>query len=77
MANVTLFSQIISVLDKAKLHQLVTTHNSNKYQKGYDSWAGLCFCFCRIYSTTIRLRKQARTTQQQGTFAIKTTKNQL
>ena len=39
--NVTLFSQIISKLDRSKFKKLVKTHKSDKHQKGFDSWSNL------------------------------------
>lgn len=49
MANVTLFSQIISGLDRSKFNQLVKRHNSNKHQKGFDSWTHLVsMLFCQF-----------------------------
>lgn len=41
MANVTLFSQIISLIDRWSFNKLIKKHNSNKHQKGYDSWTHL------------------------------------
>ena len=49
MANVTLFSQIISLIDRSSFSRLVKKHNSNKHQKGYDSWTHLvAMLFCQF-----------------------------
>jgi hypothetical protein len=49
MINITLFSQIISKLDKSKFKKLVNTHQSNKHQKGFDSWSHLVsMLFCQF-----------------------------
>lgn len=49
MINITLFSQIISKLDKSKFKKLVKTHQSNKHQKGFDSWSHLVsMLFCQF-----------------------------
>lgn len=49
MANVTLFSQIISLIDRWSFNKLVKKHNSNKHQKGYDSWTHLvAMLFCQF-----------------------------
>ncbi|MGB4204100.1 MAG: IS4 family transposase [Bacteroidales bacterium] len=49
MANVTLFSQIISLIDRLSFNKLIKKHNSNKHQKGYDSWTHLvAMLFCQF-----------------------------
>ncbi|MBL4708191.1 MAG: DUF4372 domain-containing protein [Flavobacteriales bacterium] len=49
MINVSLFSQIIQKLDRSKFHQLVKSHNSDKYQKDYSSWTQLVsMLFCQF-----------------------------
>lgn len=49
MANITLFSQIIKLLDRRKFDKLVKTHNSDKHQKGYTSWTHLVsMLFCQF-----------------------------
>jgi hypothetical protein len=49
MVNVTLFSQIISKLDRTKFKKLVKTHKSDKHQKGFDSWSHLVsMLFCQF-----------------------------
>lgn len=49
MVNVTLFSQIISKLDRSKFKNLVRDHNSDKHQKGFDSWSHLVtMLFCQF-----------------------------
>jgi hypothetical protein len=41
MENLTLFSQIIQKLDKNIFSKLVKKHESNKFNKGMDSWTHL------------------------------------
>ena len=41
MANINLFSQIISKLDKSIFKKLVKEHQTDKHQKGFDSWTHL------------------------------------
>lgn len=41
MVNITLFSQIISKLDSVKFKGLVKLHESDKHQKGFNSWSHL------------------------------------
>lgn len=49
MVNVTLFSQIISKLDTTKFKKLVKTHQSDKHQKGFNSWSHLVsMLFCQF-----------------------------
>lgn len=49
MANITLFPQIIKLLDRRKFDKLVKTHNSDKHQKGYTSWTHLVsMLFCQF-----------------------------
>ena len=49
MVNVTLFSQIISKLDRRKFSSLVQEHQADKHQKGYDSWTHLVsMLFCQF-----------------------------
>ncbi len=36
MLNITLFSQIISKLDKSRFKKLVDSHQSDKHQKGFN-----------------------------------------
>jgi len=49
MSNVTLFSQIISKLDRSKFTKLVTRHRTDKHQKGYTSWTHLvAMLFCQF-----------------------------
>ena len=49
MINLSLFSQIISKLDRAKFNKLVKSHDSNKHQKGFDSWSHLVsMLFCQF-----------------------------
>jgi len=41
MANINLFSQIISKLDKTSFKKLVNEKQTDKHQKGFDSWTHL------------------------------------
>lgn len=41
MANITLFSQIIGKLDRLKFSKLVKEKETDKHQKGYNSWTHL------------------------------------
>ena len=49
MSNITLFSQIISKLDRLKFNKLVREHDSDKHQKGYSSWTqSVSMLFCQF-----------------------------
>lgn len=49
MVNVTLFSQIISKLDRSKFNKLVLANGSDKHNKGYTSWTHLVsMLFCQF-----------------------------
>ena len=49
MANITLFSQIISKLDRRSFSKLVEEKQSDKHQKGYNSWTHLVsMLFCQF-----------------------------
>jgi len=49
MVNVTLFSQIISKLDRLKFSKIVTEKQTDKHQKGYNSWTHLVsMLFCQF-----------------------------
>lgn len=49
MVNVTLFSQIISRLDRACFGKLVKEHKTDKHSKGFDSWSHLVsMLFCQF-----------------------------
>jgi len=49
MVNLTLFSQIIARLDRLKFNILVKEHNTDKHQKGYNSWTHLVsMLFCQF-----------------------------
>jgi len=49
MANVTLFSQIISKLDRIKFNKLVKEKQTDKHEKGYNSWTHLvAMLFCQF-----------------------------
>ena len=49
MANLTLFSQIISKLDRSKFSKLVNERETDKHNKGYNSWTQLVsMLFCQF-----------------------------
>ena len=49
MTNLTLFSQIISKLDRIKFAKLVKARQTDKHQKGYTSWSQLVsMLFCQF-----------------------------
>jgi hypothetical protein len=49
MANITLFSQIISKLDRTKFSKLVKEKQTDKHQKGFNSWTHLVsMLFCQF-----------------------------
>jgi len=49
MTNTTLFSQIISKLDRIKFNKLVKEKQTDKHQKGFTSWTHLVsMLFCQF-----------------------------
>ncbi len=49
MANITLFSQIISKLDRSKFNKLVKGKQTDKHCKGYTRWTHLVsMLFCQF-----------------------------
>lgn len=49
MVNVTLFSQIISKLNRSRFNKLVKFHKTNKHQKGFNNWSHLVsMLFCKF-----------------------------
>ena len=49
MTNITLFSQIISKLDRIKFNKLVKEKQTDKHQKGFNSWTHLVsMLFCQF-----------------------------
>src|SRR5699024_7023792 len=49
MANITLFSQIISKLDRLSIGKLVKDRGTDKHQKGFNSWTHLVsMLFCQF-----------------------------
>jgi hypothetical protein len=49
MANITLFSQIISKLDRTKFNKLVKEKGTDKHNKGFNSWNHLVsMLFCQF-----------------------------
>lgn len=54
MSNLTLFSQIISKLDRIKFAKLVKERQTDKHQKGYTSWSQLvAMLFCQFATSQI------------------------
>ena len=52
MVNITLFSQIISKLDKSRFNKLVASHQRDKHQKGFTSWSHMVsMLFCRFVNS--------------------------
>lgn len=51
--NVTLFAQIISLIDKSSFNSLVKKHNTDHASKGFDSWTHLVsMLFCHFAKST-------------------------
>jgi hypothetical protein len=49
MANITLFSQIISKLDRSKFNKIITKKETDKRNKGFNSWNDLVsMLFCQF-----------------------------
>lgn len=49
MANITLFSQIISKLDRSKFNKIAKVKQTDKHCKGYSSWTHLVsMLFCHF-----------------------------
>ena len=49
MSNITLFSQIISKLDRKSFQTLVDHYKTDKHQKGFNSWNHLVsMLFCQF-----------------------------
>ena len=49
MANITLFSQIISKLDRSKFNKIVSKKETDKHNKGFSSWNHLVsMLFCQF-----------------------------
>lgn len=49
MSNITLFSQILSKLDRSAFKKLVKTKQTDKHQKGFNSWSHLVsMLFCQF-----------------------------
>ena len=49
MSNITLFSQIISKLDRSKFNKIVASRQTDKHNKGYNSWTHLVsMLFCQF-----------------------------
>jgi len=56
MTNVTLFSQIISKIDRLSFKKLVKKYESDKHQKGFDSWSHLVSMLFSQFSNSQSLR---------------------
>jgi len=56
MANITLFAQITQILDRAKFNKLVTDYNTDKYQKGFNSWSHLISMLFSHFANSQSLR---------------------
>ena len=56
MTNITLFSQIISKLDRASFSKLVKKKKTDKHQKGFDSWAHLAAMLFSQFAKSQSLR---------------------
>ena len=49
MTNITLFSQIIQKLDRSKFNKLVKERETDKHNKGFNSWNHLVsMLFCQF-----------------------------
>ena len=49
MSKISLFSQILSKLVRNSFKKLVTAHETDKHQKGYNSWTHLVsMLFCQF-----------------------------
>lgn len=49
MTNITLFSQIVSKLDRLSFNKIVKARQTDKHAKGYDSWTHLvAMLFCQF-----------------------------
>ena len=49
MTNVTLFSQIVSKLSRQKFYKIVKEYQTDKHEKGYNSWTQLvAMLFCQF-----------------------------
>ena len=45
----SLFSQLIALFNRSQFYQLVLTHNSERYAKGYNSWDHfIAMLFCQL-----------------------------
>jgi hypothetical protein len=56
MANLTLFSQIISKLDRIHFAKLVKSKQTDKHQKGYNSWSQLVAMLFSQFAKSSSLR---------------------
>ena len=56
MTNITLFSQIISVLDRNSFKKLVKKYGTDKHQKGFNSWSHLVSMLFSQFANSQSLR---------------------
>lgn len=57
MANIALFSQIISKLDRTKFNKIVKNKETDKHCKGYNSWTHLVsMLFCQFAKKSQSIR---------------------
>ena len=56
MSNITLFGQIIQKLDRSIFNKLVKIRNTDKHQKGFDSWSHLTSMFFCHFAKSQSLR---------------------
>ena len=56
MTNITLFSQIISVLDRNSFKKLVKKYGTDKHQKGFNSWSHLISMLFSQFANSQSLR---------------------
>lgn len=48
-SNLTIFSQLVHLLDRKKVDQVIETHQANKHSKGFPVWNQLlCMLFCHF-----------------------------
>jgi Domain of unknown function (DUF4372) len=66
MTNITLFSLIISKLDRLKFQKLVKKQQTDKHKKGYNSWN------CKL----VEIGNHEDLTEQKGKY-YELVKNQL
>ena len=55
--NITLFAQILQTLDRISFKKLVNAHQSNKHEKGINSWTHLVTMLFQTQFTKRRLQR--------------------